>query len=123
MPKSHRRPKPDAALPEEGRREDGTTVLESASEGVRSGAADAVVAASIAWRSAERFASRFVYTTCYTMSYGVVFPVMLLVSSLPKENAAVRGLIDGGRDGRAKADETAHALTAPRDEAVAALPA
>ncbi len=98
-------------------------MLASASDGIRGGAADAVVAASVAWKSAERFASRFVYTTCYTMSYGVVFPVMLLATSLPRENAAVRGLIDGGRDARARADDASRATTEPNEPALAALPA
>ncbi len=94
------------------------TVLAVASDGIRRGSADAVEAASKAWESAGRFASRFVYTTCYTISYGVVFPVMLAAGSVPRENAAVRGLMDGACDGRAAAD----ALTSPHGEP-AALPA
>lgn len=98
--------------------EGGPTVLAVASDGLRRGSADAVESASKAWESAGRFASRFVYTTCYTISYGVVFPVMLAAGAVPRENAAVRGLIDGASDGRAAAD----AVTTPHAEP-AALPA
>jgi hypothetical protein len=31
------------------------------------------------------------------LSYGVVFPATLIARSVPKDNAAVRGLIDGAR--------------------------
>lgn len=101
--------------------DEGPTVLAVASDGIRRGSADAVEAASKAWESAGRFASRFVYTTCYTISYGVVFPVMLAASAIPRENAAVRGLIDGANDARTAADEATGSMGQSHD--VAALPA
>jgi hypothetical protein len=38
-----------------------------------------------------------VYATSYTLSYGVVFPVVLIVKSIPVNNAVVHGLVDGAR--------------------------
>lgn len=61
------------------------------------GASDAREAAARTWSSIGLFASRFTYTSCYTLSYGVVFPSMLLANAIPKDNAAVRGLIDGAQ--------------------------
>jgi len=101
--------------------EEGPTVLAVASDGIRRGSADAVEAASKAWESAGRFASRFVYTTCYTISYGVVFPVMLAARAVPRENAVVRGLIDGAKDARTAADEATGAMGKPHS--VIVLPA
>ena len=45
------------------------------------------------------FLSRVVYGATYTISYGVVFPVALVAGSIPRNNAAVRGLIEGGAGG------------------------
>jgi hypothetical protein len=61
------------------------------------GAADARDAAARTWSSIGLFTCRFAYTSCYTISYGVVFPSMLLAHAIPKDNAAVRGLIDGAQ--------------------------
>lgn len=69
--------------------------LDLVTRAAKDGAADAQAAATRAWANTELFVCRFVYTTCYTISYGVVFPSMLLARSIPKDNAAVRGLIDG----------------------------
>lgn len=68
------------------------------------GAADAREAAARTWSSIGLFASRFTYTSCYTLSYGVVFPSMLLARSIPKDNAAVRGMIDGAQAARRAVD-------------------
>jgi hypothetical protein len=73
------------------------------------GAADAREAAARAWESTGLFMKRFVYTTCYTISYGVVFPSALLARTIPKNNAAVRGLIDGAQAAKQKVE----ALGAP----------
>ena len=65
--------------------------VNAAKEGVekaRATAIDAVPAAS-------QFLSRAVYKTCYSVSFGVVFPTMLIASFIPKNNAAVHGLVDG----------------------------
>ena len=78
--------------------------LDLVSRAARDGAADARAAADRAWSSASLFVSRFVYTTSYTVSYGVVFPATLLARAVPKENAAVRGLIDGAQAAIRKVD-------------------
>ncbi len=41
------------------------------------------------------FVSRVVYTASYAVSYGFVFPVMLVASVIPKDNALAHGLADG----------------------------
>ena len=69
------------------------------------GATDAREAATRFATAASLFASRFVYTTTYTISYGVVFPATLLARSVPRENAAVRGLIDGARAASEKVND------------------
>lgn len=79
--------------------------LDLVTRAARDGAADAREAANRAWDNAGRFLTRFVYTTCYTVSYGVVFPTVLLARSIPRDNAAVRGLIDGAHDATRKAEE------------------
>jgi hypothetical protein len=65
------------------------------------------------------FASRFVYTTSYTVSYGVVFSATLIARAVPKNNAAVRGMIDGAHAAIQKVDE----LRAPSLSAPATSPA
>jgi hypothetical protein len=70
----------------------------------------------------ERFVSRSVYTTCYAISYGVVFPSVLLARSIPVNNAAARGLIDGAHGARQKVDELYNpALKSSTDAASPAL--
>jgi hypothetical protein len=78
-----------------------STITKAASDG----AADAREMANRVWASTSLFVSRFVYTTSYTISYGVVFPATLLARSIPVDNAAVRGLIDGARAATQKAHE------------------
>jgi hypothetical protein len=73
-------------------------------QGARSGAVDASAAAERAWSSSGVFIRRFVYTTGYTISYGVVFSAAMLARAVPKENAAVRGLVDGAKAAREKVD-------------------
>ena len=65
----------------------------------RSGAADARAAATKVLSNTGVFLSRVVYGATYTISYGVVFPVALVAGSIPRNNAAVRGLIEGGAGG------------------------
>ena len=45
--------------------------------------------------AAGRVVSQAVYKTCYSVSFCAVLPVMLIARWIPRENAAVRGLIDG----------------------------
>ena len=41
--------------------------------------------------------SDITYKTCDPISYGLFFPIVLVARAIPKENAAVHGLIDGAR--------------------------
>ena len=79
--------------------------LELVRRAAQDGAADAREAAARTWAATSLFLSRFVYTTCYTVSYGVVFPAVFLAHSIPRNNAAVRGLIDGAQAVMLKVDE------------------
>jgi len=71
--------------------------LELVARAARDGAADAREAAERTWAATSQFLSRFVYTTCYSVSYGMVFPAMLVARAIPRNNPAVRGLVDGAR--------------------------
>jgi hypothetical protein len=81
------------------------TALSTMTQAAYDGAADAREMANRVWANTGLFLSRFVYTTSYTISYGVVFPATLLARSIPLDNAAVRGLIDGARAATKKAHE------------------
>jgi hypothetical protein len=74
-----------------------TGTLETITKAARDGAADAREMANRVWANTGLFLCRFVYTTSYTLSYGVVFPAALIAKTVPKDNAAVRGMIDGAR--------------------------
>ena len=63
----------------------------------RDGAADAREAAGKALANTSLFVSRVVYQTTYAVSYGVVFPVAFVARAVPRDNAAVRGLIEGAQ--------------------------
>ena len=91
------------SIPEPATSVNGT--IELVTRAARDGAADARAAADRAWSATELFVSRFVYTTCYTVSYGVVFPSVLLSRSIPRDNPAVRGLIEGASAAVRKVDE------------------
>ena len=65
---------------------------------------DARLAASRAPSGTGMFLSRVLYTSTYTISYGVVFPVAFVAQSIPRENAAVRGLIEGAHAASRAAD-------------------
>jgi hypothetical protein len=90
--------------------------LELVARAARDGAADAREAATRTWAATSLFASRFVYTTCYTVSYGVVFPVMFLACSIPQNNSAVRGLIDGAHAAMQKAEQCRAAASDPASD-------
>jgi hypothetical protein len=70
----------------------------------RQGAVDARAAAERFSATGGLFLARFVYTTCYVASYGVVFPTVMIARSIPRENAAVRGLIDGAGAAKRRAE-------------------
>jgi hypothetical protein len=93
-------------------------------QAARDAATDARAAASRTWEATGRFLNRFLYTTCYTVSYGVVFSSVLLARAIPRENPAVRGMIDGATAARRKVDVLCDpALTRPLGPSVSALPA
>jgi hypothetical protein len=82
-----------------------TDTLSTITRAARDGAADAREMATRVWANTSLFLCRFVYTTSYTISYGVVFPATLLARSIPVDNAAVRGLIDGAKAASDKAHQ------------------
>ena len=82
-----------------------SSTIDTMARAARDGAADAREMAERVLSGTSLFLSRFVYTTSYTLSYGVVFPATILARSIPRNNAAVRGLIDGARAATAKVDE------------------
>jgi hypothetical protein len=87
--------------------------LETAAQAAREGAADARATVNRVLPEANRFLSRFVYNTCYTFSYGLVFPTVLLAKSIPSNNAAMHGFVDGAHAAMEMVDQLKpHQLTA-----------
>jgi hypothetical protein len=68
-----------------------TGTLQLVREAAQQGAADAQEAAAKTLAAT----GQCVYAASYVVSYGLVFPVALIALALPRNNAAVRGLIDG----------------------------
>jgi hypothetical protein len=71
--------------------------LDAAVQATKEGAEKARATAADALPAASQFLSTAVYKTCYSISFGIVFPTVLLARSLPKNNAAVHGFIDGAQ--------------------------
>ncbi|MGA8348688.1 MAG: hypothetical protein WB773_12950 [Isosphaeraceae bacterium] len=71
--------------------------LDAAVQGAKGGVEDLRVTASGALPALKSFFTGVTYKTCYAISYGMVFPTVLVARAIPKENAAVHGLIDGAR--------------------------
>jgi hypothetical protein len=69
--------------------------MDAAVKAAKDGAEDARVSAASALPVANQFLSKIVYKSCYGISYGLVFPTVLLARSIPVNNAAVHGFIDG----------------------------
>jgi hypothetical protein len=69
--------------------------MDAAVKAAKEGAEDARMTAADALPAAGQMLSRLVYNTCYAVSYGVVFPSVLVARSIPANNAAVHGFIDG----------------------------
>jgi hypothetical protein len=69
--------------------------MDAAVKAAKEGAEDARTTAVDALPAAGQMLSRLVYNTCYAVSYGVVFPTVFVARSLPVNNAAVHGFIDG----------------------------
>jgi hypothetical protein len=75
----------------------GSSSLDVVLAAARAGAADATEAAGRVWSRSGLYVSRAVYIAAYGISFGVVFPAALLVRTIPVDNAAVRGLIEGAQ--------------------------
>lgn len=93
-----------------------TRTLVLAMQAARRGAADVREAAARTCKATGPFVSRLLYTTCYTTAYGVAFPAVFLSRSIPVNNAAVQGLIDGVHAAQQKVKElsdSAHASRRP----------
>jgi hypothetical protein len=69
--------------------------MDAAVKTAKEGAEELRATASDALPAAGQMLSRVLYKTCYAISYGVVFPSVMIARSVPKDNAAVHGLIDG----------------------------
>jgi hypothetical protein len=97
--------------------------LETAVQAAKDGAADAKATVEKALPAASRFLSRFVYTTCYTISYGLVFPTVLIAQSIPTNNAAVNGFVDGARAASDRVEQLkTRQIMSPAPEASPSLP-
>src|SRR5271168_4693370 len=69
--------------------------LDTAVQTTKQGVEKARATASDVIPAASQLLSQAAYKTCYGISFGVVYPTMLIVSLIPKNNAAVLGFIDG----------------------------
>jgi hypothetical protein len=69
--------------------------MDAAVKAAKEGAEDARATAAEALPAAGQMVSRLVYNTCYAVSYGVVFSAVFVARSIPSNNAAVHGFIDG----------------------------
>jgi hypothetical protein len=69
--------------------------LDAAVQTAKGGVADVKASASSALPALSGFLSDITYKSCYAVSYGIAFPTFLAVRAIPKENAAVKGFIDG----------------------------
>ena len=68
------------------------------------------------WTVTERLVGQVVYATCYNISFGIGFPTVLLARSIPVNNVAVRGLIEGARAASQKVDELYNSALATSTE-------
>jgi hypothetical protein len=69
--------------------------MDAAVQAAKEGGDRALSTAADVMPAVGQFVSQAVYKTCYSLSYCAVFPTMLIARSIPRENAAVHGLIDG----------------------------
>jgi hypothetical protein len=74
--------------------------MDAAVQAAKQGAEKARATATDAMPAAGEFLSRAVYRTCYSVSFGIVFSSVMIARSIPKNNAAVHGLIDGAQAAR-----------------------
>ncbi len=83
----------------------GSGTMEIAAQAARQGAIDARAAAERAWSASGLILARALYNTTYTVSYGLVFPVAFVAQAIPRDNAAVRGFIDGAAAATRRVDQ------------------
>jgi hypothetical protein len=83
----------------------GSSTAEVAVRAARQGAADARAAAARAWSASGVILARAIYNTTYTVSYGLVFPAAFVAQAIPRENAAVRGFIEGAEAASRRVDQ------------------
>jgi hypothetical protein len=69
--------------------------IDAAVQAAREGGSRAVSAATDAAPAARELVSRAVYKTSYAVSFCAVFPIAAIARLIPRENAAVYGVIDG----------------------------
>lgn len=98
-----------------------TGTLDMVAQAVRHGAADASEAVARTWDATGRFVTRFVYTTFYTVSYGVAFPSALVARAVPRDNAAVRGIIEGAHAALQRVDALYRPALDPGDSPAVAV--
>ena len=103
--------------------------LDAAVQEAKGGVQDIRVTASGSLPALGSFLSGLTYKTCYAVSYGMVFPTVLVARAIPKENAAVHGLIDGARaaidlvnEMRAKSPSGEHPATSLPDHGTDTTP-
>lgn len=88
---------PSETMTTEATLEDAGNPLADLTQTVSDHAATVMQAVSNASKASMLTLTRATYTGAYFISYGIVFPVVLAAQMLPRENAAMKGLIDGGK--------------------------
>jgi hypothetical protein len=78
--------------------------MDLVAQAARQGASDAREAAQRVWSATGLAASKMLYNTTYAISYGVVFPVAFVAQAVPRDSAAVRGLIEGAEAASQRVD-------------------
>jgi hypothetical protein len=96
--------------------------MDAAVRAAKEGAEDARTTAVDALPAAGQMLSRLVYNTCYAVSYGVVFPTVFVARSLPANNAAFHGFVDGAHAAVDMVREMKHKSAAGDPLAAAAAP-
>jgi hypothetical protein len=71
--------------------------MDAAVEAAKEGAGRARSTAAEALPAAGELLSQVVYKTSYAVAFGVVLPAAMLARAIPKNNAAVNGIVDGAR--------------------------
>jgi hypothetical protein len=83
---------------------DAARTMDLVAQAARQGASDASEAAARVWSATGLAVSKILYNASYSVSYGVVFPVAFIAQAIPRDNAAVRGLIEGAEAASQKVD-------------------